>query len=272
MDMTRKNRRRFLILATLATQLILLIHLAVLVYLYLVIPASETDTSRFALVAASGNMRMLGINLALEAGICAGAVLGLSLFFRKTPSPEVFFFEFALLGLALSSLRILVFPLAVHVTSLFSLMPVTRMVEFGRLFAVLCFFLSGLFATGLTFQKQGSYLLAVLIISSILSLLMPMDCTVFVPPLLCSTGRALGSRIVFHVISVFAVLNYLYAASQHTSRNYSWNALAILMVISGMQIMHYFAQTPAGIAGFLLMTGGTFIFAHRTHSMYQWYW
>lgn len=270
--MTRKLRKRFLILAAVMTHLILLVHLAVLVYLYLVLPGSGVDTSRFALISAGGSRSLLGISLAIEAGVCAEAILGLYLFFRKTPSPEVFFFEFALFGLSLSSLRILVFPLAIHVTSMFTLMPLTRLVEFGRLFAVLCFFLSGLFSTGLTFQKQGSYLLAVLIISSILSLIMPVDCTVFSPPLICSTGEALGFRIVFHVISLFAVLNYLYAASQHTNRDYSWNALAILMVIAGMQLMYYFAQTAVGSAGLVLMVGGTFIFAHRTHSMYQWFW
>ena len=216
-------------------------------------------------------MNTLLLNLALQAAVCSGSMLGLYLFFRKTPSAEVFFFQFALLGFAVSSLRVLAIPLALQLTSLFSIQPLSKIVLFGRFFTVLCLFLSGLFSTGLTFHKQGGYLLIVFVIALIISTLLPLDWTRFSPPLICRLGEDTGFSLAYYLIAVFALTNYLYSASLHSSRDYTYNAIGLLLVFMGMEISFYWAQLPVGIVGGILIIGGTIVFAQRTHAIYQWF-
>ncbi len=135
----------------------------------------------------------------------------------------------------------------------------------------MCLFLSGLFSTGLTFQKQGTYLAAAFMLSAIISVTLPVDCTRFSLPLMCSAGGSVGFSLAFYVLSTFSVLNYLYAAGLHSNRDYMYNAIGILLVIAGMQCVYYFAPGMAGIAGLFLVITGTVIFAHRTHTIYLWF-
>ena len=166
--MTRLARKRLLIAATASTQLILLAHLGVLLFVFIA-QDSLIGNPEISTLIPSGGLNPLLLNLALQAALCSGILLGLYLFFRKTPSAEVFFFQFALLGFAVSSLRVLTLPMVLQVTSLFSLQPLSKIILFGRFFSILCLFLSGLFSTGLTFQKQGGYLLIVFVIALIIS-------------------------------------------------------------------------------------------------------
>ncbi|MDZ7793107.1 MAG: hypothetical protein U5P10_05275 [Spirochaetia bacterium] len=268
--MTRKVRKRFLIGATASAQLVVIVHIAVILILFLFSRGLET-LDKQQLTVHEGNTELLIAILALQAAAAAGAQLGLYLFFRKTPSPEVFFFQFALLGFAFSSLRVLAIPMSYYLTSLFSFMPLTKFVFFGRLFAVMCLFLSGLFSTGLTFQKQGSYLAGAFLISAVISISLPVDCTSFSLPLICNIGNAIDFSLVIYVLAVFSVLNYIYAAGLHSSREYSFNAVAVLTVITGMQLVYYFAHSMIGVVGLVLVIFGTFIFAHRTHTIYLWF-
>lgn len=268
--MTRKVRKRFLIGATASAQLVVIVHIAIILFLFLFSRGLE-PLDKQQLIVPEGNLELLIAVLALQAAAAAGAQLGLYLFFRKTPSPEVFFFQFALLGFAFSSLRVVVIPMSYYITSFFSFLPLTKFVFFGRLFAVMCLFLSGLFSTGLTFQKQGSYLGAALLISAVISLSLPVDCTSFALPLICDTGNTTDFSLGVYVLGFFSVLNYLYAAGLHSSREYSFNAVAVLIVITGMQLVYYFAHSMFGLVGLVLVILGTFIFAHRTHTIYLWF-
>jgi len=268
--MTRQARKRFLIAATVISQIILLIHLLVIIYIYFA-QQQFMDTEIYSTIFPSGNLNMLMLNLALQGAVSSGALLGLYFFFRKTPSAEVFFFEFALLGFSLSTLRILAVPLALQITSLFALQPLSKLLFFGRFFAVLSLFFSGLFSTGLAYQKQGGYLLIEFIIALILSTVLPLDCTLFDPPLICRLGQGSGFGIAYYVIGAIAMLNYLYASALHSSRDYVFNAISILLVFSGMELSYHCAHIPAGLFGALLVITGTVLFAHRTHAIYQWF-
>ena len=268
--MTRKVRKRFLIGATTTAQIIVLVHIALILFLFVFSEGLGSFASIPEMIP-QGKPFLLVIALSLQAAVSGGALLGLFLFFRKTPSPEVFFFQFALLGFAFSSLRLLAIPLSYYITSLFTLMPLTKFVFFGRLFAVLCLFLSGLFSTGLTFQKQGVYLSTAFMLAVVIAATLPVDCTRFTLPLICDAGSTTGFNLAFNILSLFSVLNYVYAAGLHSDRNYTYNAIALLLVIGGMQLSYFFAHAWIGLIGLLLVILGTFIFAHRTHTIYLWF-
>lgn len=268
--MTRKVRKRFLIGATTTAQIIVLVHIALILFVF-VFSEGLAAFNSFPEMIPQGNTFLLFVVLALQAAVSGGALLGLFLFFRKTPSPEVFFFQFALLGFAFSSLRLLAIPMSHYITSLFTMMPLTKFVFFARLFTVLCLFLSGLFSTGLAFQKQGIYLSTAFMIAVVIAASLPVDCTRFTLPLICDTGYSSGFSLAFYILSIFAVLNYIYAAGLHSDRNYAYNAAALLLVIAGMQLAYYFAHSWIGFIGLVLVIMGTFIFAHRTHTIYLWF-
>ncbi len=268
--MTRKVRKRFLIGATASAQVIVLIHIAIVLFLF-VFSEGLSSFEYLPTMVTEGNTILLISVLALQAAVSGGALLGLFLFFRKTPSPEVFFFQFALLGFAFTSLRLIAIPASYYITSLFSLLPLTKFLFFGRLFAVLCLFLSGLFSTGLTFQKQGVYLSTAFMIAMVIATIIPVDCTHFTLPLICDAGKTTGFTLAFYILSFFSILNYVYAAGLHSDRNYTYNAGALVLVIVGMQLNYYFAHSWPGILGLVLVILGTFIFAHRTHTIYLWF-
>lgn len=268
--MTRKVRKRFLIGATASAQVIVLMHIAMVLFIFVFSEGLEAFDYLPTMVTEDKPILLISV-LGLQAAVSGGALLGLFLFFRKTPSPEVFFFQFALLGFAFTSLRLLAIPASYYITSLFTLLPLTKFIFFGRLFAVLCLFLSGLFSTGLTFQKQGVYLSTAFMIAVVIAATIPVDCTHFALPLICDAGKTTGFSLAFYILSLFSILNYVYAAGLHSDRNYAYNAAALVLVIVGIQLSYYFAHSWPGVIGLVLVILGTFIFAHRTHTIYLWF-
>lgn len=79
------------------------------------------------------------LTLLVQAAFAAVAILLLYIFFRKTHSPEVFFFLYGLFGLTLQTTRFFIAPVSPFMLSAYSLIPITRLVYFGRMMTVLSF-------------------------------------------------------------------------------------------------------------------------------------
>lgn len=214
--------------------------------------------------------RMVVIILLLEAALSAALILSLFIFFRKTHSPEVFFFLFGLLGLTLQSARFLMVPLSLVSLSSYSLIPITRLVYFGRLLTVLSFFASGLFATGFTSPRRNFYLSIMLLVSFIIAATLPVDFTSVESPLLFAIGEETGFNLAYYSLAVFTVLNFILAAYQHSESIYWYAAGAILMVFLGVELLFLFPYGLYAFGGLALVTAGTLLFANRTHEIYLW--
>ncbi len=208
--------------------------------------------------------------LLAQSAFVAFAVIVLFLFFRKTHSPEVFFFLFGLLGFAVQTSRFYMAPASLFTLSAYSLIPFTRLVYFGRLLTGLSFFASGLFASGFMSQRRNFYLSIIFLISFIISVTLPVDFTGTEGPLLFTTGEKTGFALAYYAINLFAVLNFVLAAYKHSELTYWYVSVAILLVIGGIELSFYFPYGVIASTGLLLTIGGTALFANRMHEIYLW--
>jgi len=259
-----------LIGAMVVSALIVLIQIINLLTISLFVDLQQY-ADRIELIGTTSKIPLQLSILGLQALISSFALVGLYLFFRKTPSPEVFFFQFALLTWSFTSLRSVSILLATQVVSLFSLLPLTKLVVFGRISALFCLFLSGYFATGVTFQRQGFYLFGGLGLAAIIAGIIPVDCTVFQMDLLCNTGKDVGFKITFYSIGLFAVGNYLYAAAMNSNRDYIFNSAAVFLVLAGTELSYFYISSTLGLLGLGVVVAGVILFAQKTHKIYQWF-
>ncbi|MFP4180711.1 MAG: hypothetical protein ACLFNZ_09635 [Spirochaetaceae bacterium] len=267
--MTHPSKRFLIFIPIIFSLLLFATYSGIFIYTFLWGNAEKLleSTSRF--VAVSDPLSILTI-LLVQAGFGAVSILVLFLFFRKTHSSEVFFFMFGLFGFVIQTSRFFMAPASMVTISSYSLLPFTRLVYFGRLFTILCFFASGLFATGFTNQKRNFYLSLVLLVTFVMTTIMPVDFTSIELPLLFDTGGETGFTLAYYAFAGFTVLNFLLASYKHSERNYVYVGAAIFLVIAGVELSFYFPYGIGAAAGLFLMAGGTYLFAERSHEIHLW--
>ena len=96
--MTRKVRKRFLIGATTTAQIIVLIHISIILFLF-VFSKGLSAVTRLQTIVPGGNTVHLITVLALQAAAGGGALLGLYLFFEKPLRRRFSFFSLHSWGL-----------------------------------------------------------------------------------------------------------------------------------------------------------------------------
>ena len=190
--------------------------------------------------------------------------------FQKIASPEIFFFSLAIFSLSFTSLRslllierFLTYPIHLSET-------ITRAVYFGKFITVLCLFTSGLFSTGISFQKQKSLILLITLISFTLSVIIPIDLFETNTILLKGNGSEYGMNIVIILLQIFAVLNFIAGAVKNNNYDYLFLAAGVGMAAVGNELL--FALVPGwiSIGGIILLISGTVLFSYKIHQIYQW--
>jgi len=190
--------------------------------------------------------------------------------FKKIASPEIFFFNLAILALSFTSLRSLLLIDGFPGFPAFLSETISRTVYFGEIVAILCLFTSGLFSTGIAFQKLQSFLLMIILISLILSSSIPINLFETEIILLQGTGSEYGINIILIIIQIFAILNFIVGAVKNNNNDYLFLALAVALVAVGNEIL--FGLTPEVISyiAILSLISGTALFGYTIHKIYQW--
>lgn len=190
--------------------------------------------------------------------------------FKKVASPEVFFFSLAILALSFTSLRSLFLVDGFLGYPVYLSEAISRFVYFGKIITILSLFTSGLFSTGISFQKQQYFFLLIVIISFVLSSVIPIDLFKTDIILLKGTGAEYGMNFIFITLQVFAVLNYLVGAIKNNNHDYLFLALAVGLIVTGNEIL--FRLIPGGISYLALLSiiSGTTLFGYKIHKIYQW--
>jgi len=190
--------------------------------------------------------------------------------FKKIASPEIFFFNLAIVALSFTSLRSLFlidgflgYPVYLSET-------ISRSVYFGKIITILCLFISGLFSTGVSFQKQQSFLLIIIIIAFMLSSAIPIDLFETDIILLKGTGSEYGMNILFIILQFFAVLNFLVGAIKNNNHDYLFLALAVGMIALGNEILFNLIPGIVSYIAILSLISGTALFGYKIHKIYQW--
>ncbi|MCK5152943.1 MAG: hypothetical protein KAQ93_01170 [Spirochaetales bacterium] len=190
--------------------------------------------------------------------------------FKKIASPEVFFFNLAILALSFTSLRSLFLVDGFLGYPVYLSETISRSVYLGKMITILCLFTSGLFSTGISFQKQQYFLLLIVLISFILSSVIPIDLYKTEVILLKGTGTEYGMNIIFIILQILAVLNFLVGAIKNNNYDYLYIALAVGMISLGNEILFGLIPGIASYMAIVSLISGTALFGYKIHKIYQW--
>ncbi|RKX76539.1 MAG: hypothetical protein DRP87_11595 [Spirochaetes bacterium] len=200
--------------------------------------------------------------------IAAGILL--RKYFKKTTSAEMFFFTIFILSLSFSAFRTTILFIQMNNMSFYYGMFLTRVVYFGRFFGIFSLLSSGLFSTGIKYQKFSIFLGFSFLISFYLAYSIPVDATVFGKSLLYKIGNGREIHIAFWIIEGIVVLNYLLALYLKGNREYLFMGGSLFITIAGHELLFFFFSIYLVVTGFILLLCGTIIFARRNRVMYLW--
>ncbi len=209
-------------------------------------------------------------SLAGELLFSISAMIVLYFSFRKTKSPEIFFFIIFLISMSFDSLKA-----SFELIRILDLPPyygvlITRAVYFGRFLGTLAILAGGLFSLGAEYQRMEIYLGVAFLLAFTLAAAVTVDMTQPEPYLLYNMGNVRELGIVSTLFLSFGVFNFVLYAIQNSSRDHLLIAGGLALVIAGREIL-FFVQNPIvlGVA-FLLLVSGTTLFGERTHVVHLW--
>jgi hypothetical protein len=188
-------------------------------------------------------------------------------YFKKKISPEIFFFILFILSLSLQSVRLFQFQLLLMNMSPFFGVIVTRFYHFFRLFGVFCLFASSLFPIGVKFQKFGTILLTILLLSFTIAALMPIDPTTMDNNFLYRVGDNTSIQIMTISVRVLTIINFTRVALTTKSRNYLLILIASFLIIAGDMLL---LVLPIPLIAFSFILAGTLIYSRSIYNYYLW--
>lgn len=242
--------------------------------------SGRPDSSFLADSGALEEGRILGLRFSSSIGARIGALLAAFLavlllgqilaMFRKTASPEIFFFSFWALSLAFECGKIAVFRLGAGGAPDASIEFASRLVLAGRYAGKLALFMSGLFAVGLRSERQGVYALALLAIGGAFAGAMPLDTGVYETSLVLRPGYPGIDDGIGFLIGTISFANYLRAASISGERGYVLAGLGLLLAVAGRFLLENSWNPLLFLPGALLVAFGSWILITKLHAWYLW--
>ncbi|ORC34694.1 hypothetical protein B4O97_12180 [Marispirochaeta aestuarii] len=190
--------------------------------------------------------------------------------FRKTASPEIFFFILFLLSMGIEGAR--VFPPALRELQVpvYLYQLVIRLLYMARFFGIFSLFTAGLFANGMQYQKVSIAYGISLLTAFTLSSLLP----VAEASLQTDTGLDLVTigdvSIVMITLRILAVINFLVAWIRNNSRDFLWLGLGGSIVLFGYDLALGSEVLWLRIVAAAGIIVGINLFSRRTHEIYLW--
>jgi hypothetical protein len=200
--------------------------------------------------------------------------VGLSLFilktFRKTVSPEIFFFIFWLCSLSFEAIRPLHLFMAVQAATDSSLSILDRLYMGSRFLGLIAIFISGLYAAGMRNDKQFSIIAICIGISVALSSIMPVNTGIWAVNLMFKLGYGRLVDGFSAAILLITIANYLIAVRVRGDKAYYYIAAGAALAVAGALVASRGASPLASMLSFLAMGAGGFVYIYKLHSFYLW--
>ena len=190
--------------------------------------------------------------------------------FRKTKSPEMFFFSIFLISMSFDSLKALLL-----LTETLDLPPyygvlLTRAAYFGRFFGTLAVLISGLFSLGAEYQRMEIYLGVTFLLAFALSASVLVDMTETGTNLLYRIGNKRELGIINFLFLSFGVFNYVLYAVLNASKDHILIALGLALVIAGREIFFFTLNPMLLIGAVIMLIAGASLFGERIHAVHLW--
>jgi len=190
--------------------------------------------------------------------------------FRKTVSPEIYFFAVWVASIAFETLRPLGLFLAVHGATLGTQLIVAKVQLWARYAGLLALFVSGLHAAGMRNDKPLTELLLVLGIAVGLASLMPMNSGVWDANLSMKPGYFFLNEGFYIGVSILTVVNYFVAVRMRSDKSFLWAALGIGACLSGSRILFASMVPLTPLLALAFLAAGSALFIWKMHSYYLW--
>ena len=189
--------------------------------------------------------------------------------FRKSPSPEVFFFRIFMLTLPLNVLRLLIPEVSEGALPDSWGLMVTRVAWFARFFGIAALLNIGVFSSDIPFRRSGSVLGMGALAAMAIAAMLPLDVTQPIGNLLYRAGAETALALACVFMEILAVLSLAgVSASRANSRYYTLSA-ALLAVVVGADFL-FFASSPLVIPGAIFLVVGFVVFVRQVRKIYQW--
>ncbi len=195
------------------------------------------------------------------------SILLLYHYFKKKISPEIFFFMLFILAISLQPVRLFQFQIQLLNLSPYFGVIVTRLFFFFRLFGIFCFFASSLFPIGVKFQKFGTILISILLLSITIAALIPIDPTVLEVTLLYKISDKTSIYIMILSIRFLTLINFTRVTISTKSKNYLLILFSSLLIITGDELI-LIIQIP--FFAFFLILIGTILYSRSIYNYYLW--
>lgn len=249
----------------------LLVLLGFFVALFDIYLQDSTPAAFFAMLRGPHDLRLVSLASLLFLLVFSFTTgLLLQTFFRKTVSSEMFFFTFFIISMCVEAAKVVQLVVIAQNAPAYYEVIVTRAVYFGRFFGVFCLFTSGLYATGIDYQRFEVVLGISLLLAFTLAFSIPVSSESFLPTLVNRLGSRSQLLAVFVSLELFSVLNFVLASFLKRNRDYLWMALGLLLVVAGKDVLFFFVSPVPDAAAAVILVGGTILFGHRTHLVYLW--
>lgn len=210
--------------------------------------------------------------LTLSAAVLYALIVSTLIYFsfEKTQSPEIIFFVLFVLSFVFEILRLMVPLRALYDFPMVLLVIGARILIFGRFFGVLSLFASSVYAAGLNFQKQGTIIFGIVIITLIISLGVPVDGASWDTSFTMISGYSSVFRLAEIGILSMAVLSFLVGAYTRDAGEYLYITLGALLVSLGRSFLLSADSWAAPLPGMIMLILGTWFITQRLHQVYLW--
>jgi hypothetical protein len=226
---------------------------------------SEQNSTSVESIAKSLNWTVITASVLFGFSIISSLLL--FHYFKKKISPEIFFFILFILSLSLQSIRLFQFQLLLLNVSPFFGVIITRLYYFFKLFGLFCLFASSLFPVGIKFQKFGTILISILLISFTISALMPIDSTSMNSYFLYNIGDSSSILLMTLSIRILTIVNLTRVAITTKSRNYVLVLIAAALIIAGDELL---LLLPIPLVAFFMISIGTVMYSRSIYNYYLW--
>jgi len=268
-DMTKKLRNYIINTAIAVNFLMLAVTLGVLIFSRLHVSGTAADN--FFVHKTLGKISVTALFILFAEILVSFAFLMVfKSIFKKTSSPEPFFFIIALAGFSLEGLRAVVYLTYIFVKLYPFYMVIPRIVYFGKLMTALTLVISGLFATGFSAQKQNTFLGLSFIFSFLFAFSVPIDFSVNNNILLPGNSTPYVMQKVIYSLYILAFLNYFAGAYINRNKTFMLTGIGTGMTGLGIEMLFFLNTGLLTAGGFVILTAGLILSAYSLNRIYSW--
>jgi hypothetical protein len=200
--------------------------------------------------------------------VVAGACILRS--FKKTVSPEIFFFSFWAASISFESLRLLHILLALFGATDSSLAIIDKLYTGIKFFGFTTLFISGLYAAGMRSEKHLSIIAACAGISTALATVLPVNSGIWDSNLLFKIGYSRLIQGFSFLIILITITNYIIATKVRGDFSYYYIAMGIAACAAGAFFLSKDISPIVSIISLMALASGSTIFIYKLHSYYLW--